>query len=340
MNIQVIGSVAKEMLGQAQSATVLGSSRRGVFLSLDCGWVVFLSHEAQHGPLTLNLGDSTDLEARPLKGITALDLVPTLRVGTSSQRSALGPGAVQRGASKESDNAERCHKESGAWKALTSSPKFLNLGEAGKSLLFEMDHALVWHAPPRPPRALPAGQRQGVLARAIEQAMTIRQTDGLAALQAVLAGRGNGAAQCNTHSAAAGIFYPHLARIAAQPANRLDPLSLEALLGLGSGLTPSGDDIVLGLLLALNRWGDVLAPGLERPAFNRAVLALAYARTTTLSANLIECASRGQADERLVTALDGLVTGVPGAESAAALLAGWGSSSGLDALCGMACILV
>lgn len=107
-------------------------------------------------------------------------------------------------------------------------------------------------------------------------------------------------------------------------------------LGLGRGLTPSGDDLTCGLLLTLNRFGAALAPQVDCAALNAAVLPQAYARTTLLSANLIECASRGQADERLLTALDGLMSGKPEAVSCAALLAGYGNSSGLDALAGMA----
>ena len=44
------------------------------------------------------------------------------------------------------------------------------------------------------------------------------------------------------------------------------------LLGLGSGLTPSGDDLALGLLLAVSRWGEVLAPRLNRDDFTTRVV--------------------------------------------------------------------
>ncbi len=115
--------------------------------------------------------------------------------------------------------------------------------------------------------------------------------------------------------------------------------AIQALLGLGSGLTPSGDDLTLGLLLALNRWGHVLAPSLDTLGLNRRILPQAYQKTTTLSANLIECACRGQANERLIIALDGLVTGAPEATTCADTLADWGNTSGLDALAGMAMVI-
>jgi hypothetical protein len=106
--------------------------------------------------------------------------------------------------------------------------------------------------------------------------------------------------------------------------------------GLGSGLTPSGDDLIMGLLLCLNRPGvePVYRHGLDE--FNKQAVRMAYEKTTSLSANLIECAAQGQADERLITGLEGITCEAGStAESINALLA-WGSSSGADALLGFA----
>jgi hypothetical protein len=99
-------------------------------------------------------------------------------------------------------------------------------------------------------------------------------------------------------------------------------------------LTPSGDDFVMGFLLALNRWGKVLFPGLDPAPLNKALQNLADIKTTALSASLIACAEQGQADERLVRVFDGIFLGEPDTETCANLLSGWGSSSGLDALSG------
>ena len=112
--------------------------------------------------------------------------------------------------------------------------------------------------------------------------------------------------------------------------------ALAGFLGLGAGLTPSGDDLAAGFLLAANRWGGRLSPGLDLEALNAAVIASAQRQTTTLSASLIRCACRGQADERLVLALDGLASRAPDLEACAAALASWGNTSGFDALVGMA----
>ena len=80
------------------------------------------------------------------------------------------------------------------------------------------------------------------------------------------------------------------------------------LLGQGEGLTPFGDDILIGLLLCLNRWGDILEPGVDLLAFSRHIIESAYRKTTTLSANLIASAARGQAEERLIRACDHLMS--------------------------------
>ncbi len=116
--------------------------------------------------------------------------------------------------------------------------------------------------------------------------------------------------------------------------------SIGPLLGMGAGLTPSGDDLAIGFLLALNRWGHELAPGLDFMLLNQVIVRGAYERTTLLSANLIDCASQGQADERLIIGLDGLLSEASDPGVGAASLAGWGSSSGVDALVGMGLVIL
>lgn len=100
----------------------------------------------------------------------------------------------------------------------------------------------------------------------------------------------------------------------------VDPLGL---LGLGPGLTPSGDDVVAGMLLARRRrLGGTGPVDLLREAARR---------TTSLSANLLELASRGEAEERLLALCDHVLTGAPcGWE-----FLDWGAHSGLDVLVGM-----
>ncbi len=111
---------------------------------------------------------------------------------------------------------------------------------------------------------------------------------------------------------------------------------IEKSLGLGAGLTPAGDDLALGFLLALNRWGDLLCPDLDLPEINQKICQAARRKTNTLSANLIECASLGQADERLIYALDGILSGSPDPDTCVSHLSSWGHTSGACAFAGMA----
>lgn len=115
--------------------------------------------------------------------------------------------------------------------------------------------------------------------------------------------------------------------------------ALSGLLGLGNGLTPSGDDLALGLLLAVKRWGMALAPRLDQGWLLVKTIGRARQTTTDLSASLIEAAAQGQADLRLVAALDYVVLGEGDPAKCAAGLAAWGNSSGLDALLGMSLLI-
>ncbi len=115
--------------------------------------------------------------------------------------------------------------------------------------------------------------------------------------------------------------------------------AIQPVLGMGRGLTPSADDLTLGLLLAIHRWGRVFRPELGIDILSQALRRLDFRKTTTLAANLIECALDGQADERLILALDGLVCGEPELTTCAEYLLSWGHSSGVDALVGMALLM-
>jgi hypothetical protein len=107
-------------------------------------------------------------------------------------------------------------------------------------------------------------------------------------------------------------------------------------LGAGRGLTPSGDDFLCGFLLAGHRWlGE-----LRMDTFAPMVVQAAYQKTTTLSANLIEAAASGLADERLISVSDSLFQGKPDSAVAGKLALAYGSTSGIDALTGMAAAFV
>jgi hypothetical protein len=109
-----------------------------------------------------------------------------------------------------------------------------------------------------------------------------------------------------------------------------------SLLGYGRGLTPSGDDLIAGLLLAMNRWPHLLPDDRRRSTLNDRLVKHAYTHTTALSANIIAAAERGEADERLIGALDALFTSHLQPAEISTLLLNYGGSSGVDALLGFA----
>jgi hypothetical protein len=112
-------------------------------------------------------------------------------------------------------------------------------------------------------------------------------------------------------------------------------LLLSQLLGQGNGLTPLGDDFIIGFLLGLNCWQPYINPILDLASINHHLTELAYKSTTTLSANLIECATKGLSDERLVEACDQLATSPTPPYSAINRLLTWGNSSGPAAFAGL-----
>ncbi len=111
---------------------------------------------------------------------------------------------------------------------------------------------------------------------------------------------------------------------------------LISFLGEGSGLTPSGDDLVVGFLLAMNRWNPHAWQPELLETLNSRMSTTAIQKTTTLSANMIELAVSGDADERLIVSLDSIFTGEKTPAETAELLRSFGSSSGIDSFCGMA----
>ncbi|MGW8226804.1 MAG: DUF2877 domain-containing protein, partial [Anaerolineales bacterium] len=131
-------------------------------------------------------------------------------------------------------------------------------------------------------------------------------------------------------------WYKIIFKLAQAGAGIESPDALINLLGAGQGLTPSGDDFVMGFLLAFNRWQHILPTPRDPGYFNRQIISAAYKKTTTLSANLIECAALGLADLRLINALDWLVSGGEPGEQAIDELLTWGHSSGRDAFVGFA----
>lgn len=115
--------------------------------------------------------------------------------------------------------------------------------------------------------------------------------------------------------------------------------AVRRLLGLGPGLTPSGDDMVAGLLLALRLLGGATADGARAVwlADRLAATVTHYARdrTTAVSAALLHCAARGQAAAEVVSVLRAFEGREPAGPAVARLLAA-GHTSGADLAWGLA----
>jgi hypothetical protein len=99
------------------------------------------------------------------------------------------------------------------------------------------------------------------------------------------------------------------------------------LIGLGPGLTPSGDDFLIGALAML----DALEQTNTHAALGEAILATA-SRTSPLSASLLRAATAGHVGENLHTMVAAVIAG--DAEAALAAAARVGHTSGWDALAG------
>jgi Protein of unknown function (DUF2877) len=119
-------------------------------------------------------------------------------------------------------------------------------------------------------------------------------------------------------------------------ANAVD--AAERIVGLGPGLTPSGDDVLAGLLVALRLMGGAVH-GAETAIWladwiGAAVTADAGTRTTAISATLLHCAARGQAAAEVAAVLRALAGQEPLTPAVRRLLAA-GHTSGADLIWGL-----
>lgn len=201
----------------------------------------------------------------------------------------------------------------------------------------DLRHTPIWTAAPAPMLALTENQRRGLLAEVTKLIAARAGNDPGAILLFLL-----GPVEKTDLSAEQGTLLVYASGLRTALVSRQMSRVTDAasrLLGYGRGLTPSGDDLLTGLLLALNRWTQYQYSRDQLHEINTRLVNIAYTQTTSLSANLIAAAAQGQADERLVTALDALLTAaLPPTEIAHRLLS-YGSSSGIDALLGMALVL-
>lgn len=158
------------------------------------------------------------------------------------------------------------------------------------------------------------------------------------------------------HPAAEAVTLGGLPAAAAPPAALLDPLRrglwviaefLEGradartaaravaseIAGRGRGLTPSGDDLLVGIMHAITIWPQVAA-GAGEPDVRRLLADAAAPKTTRISAAYLDAAARGYAGERWHALVRGLGRSLPAARGAARRVLAVGETSGADALTG------
>jgi len=191
-------------------------------------------------------------------------------------------------------------------------------------LLLDFGPCETWRTPPWPSVPSPAAVR-ATCATLASRAGDESPTDSLAhALFAI------------DDTAFARLARPRVAAFAAwlsvrwaRPLRGLSPPygSVRDLIGLGPGLTPAGDDFLIGALAVLGALGQTnMHTALAQD------IAAAANRTSPLSASLLRAAAAGHVGENLHTMIAAIVTGdADGALNAAARI---GHTSGFDALAG------
>jgi hypothetical protein len=102
----------------------------------------------------------------------------------------------------------------------------------------------------------------------------------------------------------------------------LDPDAVAGMVGSGDGLTPYHDDVLCGWL-AMHRAARVATPEVD------AAVRSALARTTLLSATLLDCALRGEVLEEYAAWVAALATPAEPARAEALTAVGHTSGAGL-----------
>jgi hypothetical protein len=200
----------------------------------------------------------------------------------------------------------------------------------GEAVEFRLDGCTLWRPPawPAAPPAPRAAWACGVLAaRAIIEA----PAEGLAQVTWTSSGSDRDSTPL-ARAGGAGItalqvwFGGALARDGAEVA----PAPVRRLIGLGPGLTPSGDDFLCGALAML----DALAECRVHAALADAIAVAVPALTSPLSACLLRAAAAGHIGARLHDLVAALITG--DVEAAIGGARAIGHSSGWDMLAGAA----
>ena len=207
------------------------------------------------------------------------------------------------------------------------------------NLRLDLQQSQPWH--PRPqlaPGACPPKRLQQHLALLETYLSAHASPDGLAGLAYVHP-------ETSTEKAGAGSMLLRAAWSAtqqlldgiAQQRMSLARQGMSTLIGLGPGLTPSGDDVLTGLIAATLVLGEPVGqPVTFYQRVSAEALAIAYSRTNKLSITWIEYAGRGEVAEHLGRLFETLIqSDTSHVEQAAQEVLNSGATSGGDILAGI-----
>jgi hypothetical protein len=203
----------------------------------------------------------------------------------------------------------------------------------GDLIRFTLESCEAWR-PPRWPIPQPHARLIGICATLARQAALEASPDGLGRLAL-------GGQECDVpETPLARIARPRIAGFRSWLYGTLNSshslaagLEPQALIGLGPGLTPAGDDFLVGALALLDAVGEVRV----HMALARAIAGASPASTSPLSSCFLQAAAIGHVGEHLHRAVSSVIGGnVPGAIAAAGNI---GHSSGWDMLAGVATTL-
>lgn len=286
INVSSLGLIGDQVLRKAGNASITGKTSRGLFITLDQRWVIFLSCEPFRGPLTFNIKDGSSL-------LAGIDLQSPVQIRDGDLYFPHIDAAIRTSSADVWESIQENHTFSSECERSrlikTIGVEILKQRKNAGLISYLTQLLGIENQYSPPPTKFPFGVDICQLKQTID---------------------------CQDERKIISMFSKYI--------------------GLGSGLTPSGDDLVSGFLLATSRYQNTIFPGLDRPFVFSNLMGMAYRKTSLLSANLIECACRGQADERLVHAVDGIMAGTIDPATCVDLLLSWGNSSGGDAFLGMA----
>jgi hypothetical protein len=201
----------------------------------------------------------------------------------------------------------------------------------GGRFVFPCDGAVIW-APPSPARPKAVNLRRA-LGELLRQATV--PAEGLAML--VLPGTAPTTILHTTAEAPIAALHQWLTAAMGdpQPTSRREPRWVHPLIGLGPGLTPSGDDVIAGVMIALHGFGYGDA---ARQVWATAQPSAVDAGNPISTAHLA-AAAEGQGSAAIHGLLSALLAGDAGAMAGAlAVIGRIGHTSGWDALAGVVAV--